>query len=108
MIRDPTTNSVEYQSVSLSGLTLLFDDIAHATNGLQPLLVEGPIDFLAKPTDQDVDDVGLRVEVVLPDVRQDHRLRDHFPGVAHQILEERELSWTEIDGRPRARHTPGE
>src|SRR5258708_27559261 len=84
------------------------EDIAHAADGVQQLLLERAVDLLAQPADQDVDDVGLRVEVVLPDVRQDHRLRDHPAGAAHQVLEEGELSWTEIDGCPPARHAPGE
>src|SRR5439155_1468100 len=52
------------------------EDIAHASHRVQQLFLERPIDLLAQPAHQHVDDVGLRVEVVLPHVRQDHRLRD--------------------------------
>ena len=71
---------------------------------MQQLLLERPIDLLAQPAHQHVDDVGLRVEVVFPDVRQDHRLRDDLAGVAHQVLEQRELARPQIDRLAAARH----
>ena len=50
------------------------------------------VDLLAQPEHEHVDDVGLRIEAVIPDVRQDHRLRHHPAGVAHQVFEQRELA----------------
>ena len=50
------------------------------------------VDLLAQAVDEHVDDVGARVEAVVPDVRQDHRLRHHAAGVAHQVFEQRELA----------------
>src|SRR4029079_8817936 len=94
---DPATNSVAYHrprrrpnAGSNPSRTLLSDDITHAANGLQTLGLEGRIDLVAQPADQHVDDVGLGIEVVVPDVRQDHRLRDDLPGVSHEVLEEGE------------------
>src|SRR5262249_22462804 len=73
------------------------DDIADASNRLQALGLKGTIDLLAEPAHQDIDNVGLRIEAVVPHVRQDHRLRDDLAGVAHQIFEQRELARAELD-----------
>src|SRR3954452_17102497 len=98
MAIDPATNSVAYQSAMRSPKKsgrLGSEDISHAADRMQQPLLERPVDFFAQAADQHVDDVGLRIEVVLPDVRQDHRLRDHLAGVAHQIFEEREFARSE-------------
>src|SRR5438045_7638306 len=80
------------------------DDIAHASHRMQELLLEPAIDLLPQAADEDVDDVRLRVEAVVPHVRQDHRLRDDLAGVAHQILEQRELARPQVDGDGPASH----
>src|ERR687887_732601 len=101
MTIDPTTNSVAYQSAIRSPNVRLNggrvprsgpEDISDAAHRLQQLLVERPIHLVAEAAHQHVDDVRLRVEVVGPDMRQNHRLRDNFAGVAQQIFEERELA----------------
>ena len=61
------------------------------------LRLEPLVDLLAQPEHEHVDDVGARVEAVIPDVRQDHRLRHHPAGIAHQVFEQRELARTELD-----------
>src|SRR6266850_5754999 len=98
----PVTNSVAYHSASRSPNArvktgLRSEDIAHAADRVQQLLLERPIDLLAQPADEDVDDVGLRVEIVFPHVRQDHRLRDDASGVAHHVFEQRELTRAKVD-----------
>src|SRR5690242_8266707 len=109
MTMDPRTNSVEYQSVSASGHRYrerfsLPDGIPYPAHSLQEFLLEGPIDPIAKPAHEDVDDIGLRVEVVFPDVRKDHRFRHDFPSISHQILEQRKLPGTQFNDRSAARH----
>src|SRR4051794_29332218 len=59
------------------------DDITHAPHRVQQLFLEAAIDLLAEAADEHVDDIGLRIEAVVPHVRQDHRLRDDLPGVPH-------------------------
>ena len=56
------------------------------------LLLEALVHLLAQPVHEHVHDVRPRVEAVVPHVRQDHRLRDDAAGVAHQVLEQRELA----------------
>src|SRR5688572_31617002 len=44
-----------------------------------------------------VDDVGARIEAVVPDPREDHGLRDDLIGMASEVLEQRVLAGTQID-----------
>src|SRR5205823_12781040 len=99
---DPTTNSVEYQRASRSPNVRVnggsrAEDIPDTADGLQQLLLERPIDLLAQAAHEHVDDVRLRIEAVLPHMREDHRLRHDFAGVAHQVLQESELPRPQID-----------
>src|SRR5437667_12480397 len=89
----PRTNSVAYHSPSRrpKPLARSSKDIADTTHRLQQLSLEWTIDLVPEPADQDVDDVRLRIEVVIPDVRQNHRLRDDLSRVAHQVLEKGRL-----------------
>src|SRR5689334_21908993 len=72
--------------------------VSDAAHRVQQLALERPIDLVPEPRDQHVDDVRARIEGVSPDVREDHRLREDLAGVAQQVLEERELARTELDG----------
>src|SRR6476659_4433837 len=73
------------------------ENISDSPDRLQHLLLEALVDLVAQPEDEHVDHVRARIERVVPDVRQNHRLRDDPPGVAHQILEQRKLSRAESD-----------
>src|SRR5579871_4914996 len=79
------------------------EDIPHSPDRVQQLLLEPLVDLLPQTADQHVDDVRLRIEVVVPHVRQDHRLRYDLAGVPHQILEQRELARPQLDRRAAAR-----
>ena len=59
--------------------------------------VRAALDLLAQAADMDVDDVGARIEVVIP-----HPFEKHGPGhrlmlVAQQIFEKPELARLELD-----------
>src|SRR5215203_2735310 len=103
------TNSVAYHVARRSPKTTgrsLFEDIADAPDRSQELVVERPIDLLAQAAHQHVDDVGLWIEGVVPDVRQDHRLRDNLARISHQVPEERELARPQLDRRAAAGDAP--
>ena len=51
-----------------------------------------------------VDDVGLRVEVIVPDMRRQHGAGHHLAGVLHQEFEQAELARLEDDLGALARH----
>src|SRR5919106_1418189 len=101
-----TTMSPAYQAARRRPNALRAEDISNTAHGVQQLLFEGPIDLVPQAADQDVDDIRLWIEVVLPDVRQDHRLRDDAPGVAHQVFEQRKLARPEFHGPTRPADAP--
>ena len=55
-------------------------------------MLEALVDLGAQARDVDVDDVGLRVEMIIPDVLEQHGARHHLAGVLHQIFEQAELA----------------
>ena len=62
----------------------------------QPRLAAG-VDLAPEIADVDVDDVGLRQKFVVPDVLEQHRASDDLVGPAHEVFEQLELAWQEID-----------
>ena len=66
------------------------------------------VDLAAKTADVNVDDVGLRIEMVVPHRLEQHGSRHHLPGVAHQVFEDAELARLQIDPAAGANDGPGE
>src|SRR5437879_4693864 len=98
----PTTKRVAYHRPSRSpnrGRRSFSpaEDIPDASHRMEQLLLEGSIDLFTQPADEDVHDVGLRIEAVFPDVRQNHRLRHDAAGVAHEVFEKGELAGPQIE-----------
>ena len=56
----------------------------------------------------DVDDVGLGVEVIFPDLLQQHGPRHSLAGVAHHELQQLELARLQVDLLALAMHGPGD
>src|SRR5260370_7633544 len=67
------------------------DHIPCAANRMQQSLGETLIDLRAQPRDVHVDDVGLRVEMIIPHVLEQHGASDDLTRVLHEILEQAEL-----------------
>src|SRR4051812_25200704 len=76
------------------------ENIANPPDGVDHLGLEALVDLLAQPEHEHVHDIRSRIEAVIPDVRQDHRLRHHPAGVAHQVFEQRELTCAQLDVVP--------
>src|SRR5262245_2417809 len=100
----PRTKSVAYHSPTRSPKERDKDEtcispqhVTNTANRVKKLLRKPSIDLVPQPAHQHIDDIGLGIKAVLPHVRQDHRLRDHFASVAHEIFEQGKLSRTEID-----------
>ena len=53
--------------------------------------IEILVDLVPQITDTGFDDIGLGVEVVIPDMFHDHCFGYHSAGVAHQIFEQGKL-----------------
>src|SRR4029077_20872577 len=72
------------------------------TSGNQPIpgappcvdhcAVIGPPQLRAKSADIHLDDVGIAVEVEIPNVVEDVAFRQHLVGMMQQVLEDRELA----------------
>ena len=82
------------QELSCSAVT---DHVSGAAHGMQQRLVEALVDLAAQPRDVHVDDVGLRVEVVVPHVLEQHGARHHLAGVLHQVFEQAEFARLQRD-----------
>ena len=78
-------------------LLAAFQHIAGAANRMQDRLVETLLDLAAQPRDMDVDDVGLRIEMIVPDILEQHGARHHLAGMAHQIFEQAEFARLQRD-----------
>src|SRR3982751_2748141 len=72
--------------------------VARAAHRVQQGPVETPVDRRAQTADVDVDDIGLGIEVQIPDRFEQHGPRDHLPGTPRQELEELEFLAGEVDG----------
>src|SRR5215472_6533452 len=46
------------------------------------------IDLSPEPADVNIDQVGARIEVIVPDLLEEHCARHHLPVVTHQLLEQ--------------------
>src|SRR3954468_19664196 len=80
-----------------AGRSLRAEDIADASQRVDELGRKIAIDFRSQSADEHVDDIGLRVEVIVPDVLQDHGLREHAARVPHQVFEQNELLALKLD-----------
>src|SRR5262245_8157157 len=105
-----TTKAPIYASVKRNGVeprslvSAVTDHIPGSAHGMQQLLGKALVDLAPEPRDVHVDDVGLRVEVVVPHVLEQHGERDHLAGVLHEVLEQPELAWLQQDRLAGARH----
>src|ERR1039458_830912 len=71
------------------------ENITNSPDGVEhrPVLVH----FAAQAMDEDIHDVGLRVEAVVEDMLQDHGLGDRAIGAAHEVFEQGELAWLQLN-----------
>src|SRR5262249_33447991 len=78
----------------LARSTEAIPDAAHGVDQRIGLLV---VHLAPHATDIDVDDIGRRIEMQVPDVLQQHGARDDAAFVAHQILQQLEFAGKQID-----------
>jgi hypothetical protein len=62
------------------------------------------VDLGAQPADVGFDDIRAWVEMNVPDVLKQHRARHHLAGVPHQVFEQAEFSWLQLDKFPAPSH----
>src|SRR5262245_31079260 len=80
------------------------DHIACATNRMQQLLAEALVDLRSQSRNVHVDHVGLWIEMIVPDILEEHRPGDHLPRMLHEIFQQPELPWLQDDFLSRAGH----
>src|SRR5215469_6051056 len=73
------------------------DTIPCPSDRVDQLYLVALINLATQPADIGFDDVRARVEVNVPDVLEQHRTRDHLTGVAHQVFEQAEFPWLQLD-----------
>src|ERR1700732_3799347 len=79
-------------------------DIANASDRLDGFLAAVFVHFVSQTTDEHINEIGLRVEAVIPDMFQNHGLRHDASGIAHQILEQGELARLQLNLFSRSCH----
>src|SRR5260370_3997291 len=59
-----------------------------ATHSVNERRLAGQIDLAAEPSDMDVDEVGTRIEMIVPNLLEEHRARDDLVIVPDQMFEQ--------------------
>src|ERR1017187_4929365 len=82
------------------------EDIANSPNGVQhrPVLIH----LAAQAMDEDIHDIGLRIEAVVEYVFENHGLGDRAIRAAHEVLEQRELAGLQLNLLAAALHVASE
>src|SRR3954454_5576668 len=70
----------------------LTDHVPGAANGVQQRTLKTFVDLGAQPRNVHVDDVGLRIEMIIPHVLQQHRSRHNLPSMLHEIFQQPKLA----------------
>src|ERR1700694_2452827 len=73
------------------------ENISDSPDGMNNLCGKIPVDLVAQPADQHVNDVGLRIEAVVPDVFQNHCFRHRTARITHQIFEQGKFARLQLE-----------
>src|SRR5260370_12254893 len=68
------------------------DHVSSAAYRMEQRALETLVDLGTQSRNMHVDDVGLRIEMIVPDVLQKHGSRHHLAGMLHQIFQQPELA----------------
>src|SRR5262245_29210754 len=85
-------NATESQSLAMGA-----HHIPHTPYRMQQRRKEALINFIAQSADLDIDDVGLRIKVKVPDRLKQHGAGDHLSLMPDQVLEQAELARLQRD-----------
>ena len=86
------------------GVHALAQPVAHAAHGADELHRVRVVHLRAQVAHVDIDDVGQPLEALVPHVLDDHRAREHAPGIGRQVLQQRVLLGGELDAPAGASH----
>src|SRR5262245_49066830 len=88
------SNGIEWIEASCRFLSC--DDVTHATDGANELLIGIP-DFISQMPDIDVDDVRCTGEALVPDMINNHISRENPIGICHQVFQKSVLFRCKLD-----------
>jgi hypothetical protein len=75
----------------------ILEHVPHASHGVDQLEVERVIHLRAKSFDRDIDDVGIAVEIHVPDLRRDEGAREHIALALGKQLQQRKFLRGQVD-----------
>src|SRR5690606_31518654 len=82
--------------------------VSRTSHRVQERLIEILVDLGPEARNMDVDHIRLRIEMIFPDILEQHGPGDHLPRMFHQIFEEPEFARLKVDFLALARNFPGE
>src|SRR5271165_74051 len=77
--------------------TAVTNHVSGAAHGAEQRRVEIPIDLCAKARHMHVDHVGLRIEMIIPHVLEQHGAGDYLARILHQIFQQPEFARLQND-----------
>src|SRR5215469_12402142 len=80
------------------------DTISCPSDRMDQLRFVALVDLGAQPTDVGFDNVRPGVEMNFPDVLEQHRAGDDLASVPHQVFEQSEFPWLQLDQLPAPSH----
>src|SRR4051794_8072686 len=84
------------------------EHVARTSHRVQQRLLESLVELSAQPADVNVDDVGPRIEMIVPDLLEKHRPGDDAALVPGEIFEQQIFARLEVELLARALYRPGE
>jgi hypothetical protein len=69
----------------------------NATHGVNERRLARQIDFASEPSDVNVYEVGARIEMIVPDLLEQHGPSDNLAMVPDQVLEQPQLSRLQVE-----------
>src|SRR4029079_14534462 len=93
----PIAISASLNVDDVSVLARSTETVPDASNGMDQRIVLVVIDLSTHPSDVDIDDIGQRIEMKVPDVLQKHGAGYNAAFIAHQILQELEFPRGQVD-----------
>src|SRR5258706_10540947 len=76
------------------------EPIAFALDGADGRRSPGHLQLLAQARDVDVDQIGAGIEIIAPDILEDHAAADHLAGMAGKKLEPPGFPVQQLDPLP--------
>ena len=81
--------------------------ISRSSNGLKKLRLEVVVNLSSQSSDENLEDVGERIVILVPHMRSNRRAIDYLSRMQHKKFQQPEFLGRELDWPPGPRHTLG-